>query len=323
MRLIRQLLAYSRKQVIEPRTLDLTDIVRETQTMFAPLIGENIEFETELADDLGSVTADAGQIEQIIMNLVVNARDAMAGGGTLKVTTANVTIGEDAPEPDSDRPPGDYVVLAVTDSGQGMDAATAERIFEPFFTTKERGAGTGLGLATVYGIAKQFGGDIEVESELGVGTTFRLYFPRVSAPPERLLPQPVDDGRPLTGSETVLLVEDEEALRSIGKEILEAYGYNVILAGDGLEALEIAGAGAEPIQLLMTDILMPKMGGIELAEQLSALHADLKILYTSGYNDSGTGVRRVAGSRYLQKPYAMQNLARTLRELLDPAPPAS
>ena len=321
-RLIRQLLAFSRQQVIEPRTLDLTDIVRETQTMFAPLIGENIEFETDLADDLGSVTADAGQIEQVIMNLVVNARDAMAGGGTLKVTTANVTIAEDAPKPDPARPPGDYVVLTVTDSGQGMDAGTAEHIFEPFFTTKERGAGTGLGLATVYGIAKQFGGDIEVVSELGAGTTFRLYFPRVSAPPEQILPQPVDDDRPLTGSETVLLVEDEEALRSIGKEILEAYGYNVILAGDGLEALEIARAGAEQIQLLMTDILMPKMGGVELAEQLSTLHDDLKVLYTSGYNDRGTGVRRVAGSRYLQKPYAMQNLARTLRELLDPAPPA-
>ena len=165
------------------------------------------------------------------------------------------------------RLPGDYVVLAVADSGHGMDAETAARIFEPFFTTKERGAGTGLGLATVYGIAKQFGGDIEVESEPGVGTTFRLYFPRVSATPEPFVSQPVDDGRPLQGAETVLLVEDEEALRSIGKEILEAYGYTVILAGDGLEALEVAQNGAEPIQLLMTDILMPRMGGIELAER--------------------------------------------------------
>jgi two-component system, cell cycle sensor histidine kinase and response regulator CckA len=321
-RLIRQLLAFSRQQVIEPRALDLTYIVRETQTMFAPLIGENIQFETDLSDDLGSVTADAGQVEQVIMNLVVNARDAMPGGGRLRVTTANLTLGEDDAAQDSDTPPGDYVVLAVTDSGHGMDADTAGRIFEPFFTTKARGAGTGLGLATVYGIAKQFGGDIQVESELGVGTTFRLYFPRISAVSEPLLPHPVDDGRPLTGAETVLLVEDEEALRSIGKEILEAYGYNVILAGDGLEALELASGRAEPIELLMTDILMPKMGGIELAEQLSTLNADLKILYTSGYNDSGTGLRRVAGSRYLQKPYAMQNLARTLRELLDPAPPS-
>jgi two-component system cell cycle sensor histidine kinase/response regulator CckA len=321
-RLIRQLLAFSRQQVIEPRTLYLTDIVRETQTMFAPLIGEHVEFETDLADDLGSVTADPGQIEQVIMNLVVNARDAMPDGGTLRVTTANVTLAEgDAADRGSDTPPGDYVVLSVTDSGHGMDADTAGRIFEPFFTTKERGAGTGLGLATVYGIAKQFGGDIEVESEPGVGTTFRLYFPRISAAPEPFRTQPVDDGRPLTGTETVLLVEDEEALRSIGKEILEAYGYTVILAGDGLEALALAHNGAEPIQLLMTDILMPKMGGIELAEQLSALHSDLKILYTSGYNDSGAGLRRVAGSRYLQKPYAMQQLGRTLRELLDPAAP--
>jgi two-component system cell cycle sensor histidine kinase/response regulator CckA len=242
----------------------------------------------------------------------------MPDGGTLRVTTANVTLAEDAAERGSDTPPGDYVVLAVTDSGHGMDSETTARIFEPFFTTKERGAGTGLGLATVYGIAKQFGGDIEVESEPGVGTTFRLYFPRVSATPEPFVVQPVDDGRPLNGVETVLLVEDEEALRSIGREILEAYGYTVILAGDGLEALEVARNGAGPIQLLMTDILMPKMGGIELAERLSALHSDLKVLYTSGYNDSGAGLRRVPGSRYLQKPYAMQELGRTLRELLDP-----
>jgi two-component system cell cycle sensor histidine kinase/response regulator CckA len=317
-RLIRQLLAFSRQQVIEPRALDLTSIVRETQTMFAPLIGETIDFETDLSDDLGTVTADPGQIEQVIMNLVVNARDAMRDGGTLRVTTANVTLAEDAAERGSDTAPGDYVVLAVADSGHGMDAETTARIFEPFFTTKERGAGTGLGLATVYGIAKQFGGDIEVESEPGVGTTFRLYFPRVSAAPELFVVQPVDDGRPLEGVETVLLVEDEEALRSIGKEILEAYGYTVLLAGDGLEALEVAQNGAEPIQLLMTDILMPRMGGIELAEQLTALHSNLKILYTSGYNDSGTGLRRVPGSRYLQKPYAMHELGRTLRELLDP-----
>jgi two-component system cell cycle sensor histidine kinase/response regulator CckA len=321
-RLISQLLAFSRQQVIEPRVLDLTGIVRETQTMFAPLVGENIECETDLADSLGSVTADAGQIEQVIMNLVVNARDAMPDGGTLRVTTANVTLAEDAAERGSDTPAGDYVVLAVTDSGHGMDPETAGRIFEPFFTTKERGAGTGLGLSTVYGIAKQFGGDIEVDSEPGVGTTFRLYFPRVSAAPEAFRAQPVDDGRSLRGTETVLLVEDEEALRSLGKEILEAYGYTVILARDGLEALQVAHNGAESIQLLMTDILMPKMGGIELAEQLSALHADLKVLYTSGYNDSGAGLHRVDGSRYLQKPYSMQQLGRTLRELLDPSEPA-
>ncbi|MEP6641682.1 MAG: PAS domain S-box protein [Gaiellales bacterium] len=316
-RLIRQLLAFSRQQVTEPRALDLTDIVRDTQTMFVPLMGETVDFETDLSDDLGTVTADPGQIEQVIMNLVVNARDAMPDGGTLRVTTTNVTLAEDAADRGSDTPPGDYVVLSVTDSGHGMDAETAARIFEPFFSTKERDAGTGLGLAMVYGIAKQFGGDIEVESEPGVGTTFRLYFPRVSAEPEPFSVQPVDDGRSLTGVETVLLVEDEEALRSIGKEILESYGYTVILAGDGVEALEVA-KDTESIQLLMTDILMPKMGGIELAEQLSALHSNLKILYTSGYNDSGTGLRRVPGSLYLQKPYEMQQLGRTLRDLLDP-----
>jgi CheY-like chemotaxis protein/two-component sensor histidine kinase len=318
-RLIRQLLAFSRRQVIEPKPLDLTDIVRETRTMFAPLIGENITFETDLSEDLGSVSADAVQIEQVIMNLVVNARDAMPDGGKLRVTTATVTLSEGLAEREHDTAPGDYVVLTVSDTGHGMDAETVGRIFEPFYTTKARGAGTGLGLATVYGIAKQFGGDIEVESEPGAGTAFRLYFPRIADAPQPPVSQPIDDGRSLLGTETVLLVEDEEALRSIGKEILEAYGYTVILAGDGVEALEIVRAGSEPIHLVMTDVLMPKMGGIELAEELSTLHSGLKILYTSGYNDSGTDLSRVTGSRYLQKPYAMQELARTLRDLLDPA----
>jgi two-component system cell cycle sensor histidine kinase/response regulator CckA len=318
-RLIRQLLAFSRRQVIEPKPLDLTDIVRETQTMFAPLIGENITFETALSEGLGSVSADAVQIEQVIMNLVVNARDAMPDGGKLRVTTANVTVSEDFAEREPDTAPGDYVVLTVSDTGHGMDAETVGRIFEPFYTTKARGAGTGLGLATVYGIAKQFGGNIEVESEPGAGTAFRLFFPRIADAPQPLVSQPIDDDRSLLGTETVLLVEDEEALRSIGKEILEAYGYTVILAGDGVEALEIVRGGSEPIHLVMTDVLMPRMGGIELAEELSTLHPGLKILYTSGYNDSGTGLSRVTGSRYLQKPYAMQELARTLRDLLDPA----
>ena len=313
-RLTRQLLAYSRKQLLEPRVLDLNAVVAETRTMLEPLIGENIELAATLAGDLGSISADNGQIEQIIMNLVVNARDAMSDGGKLTLETRNVTFGV-ASGP-AGITPGDYVVFIVSDTGQGMDAATAEQIFEPFYTTKERSAGTGLGLATVYGIVKQSDGLIEVESEPGVGSTFRIYFPRVAAEPEPLRPKSVEE-RSLTGSETVLLVEDDEAVRRLGRVILEQYGYTVLPAGDGAAALELAGGHPNPIQLLMTDILMPGMGGIELAAQLSKLRPKLEVLYTSGYNDSGSNLAGIPGSRYLQKPYAMEDLARTLRELLD------
>ena len=316
-RLTRQLLAYSRKQILEPRVLDLNDVVTETKTMLGRLIGEHIELSTTLAEDLGSISADAGQIEQIIMNLVVNARDAMPQGGTLLLETRNLTLAEALHHQASDVPPGDYVLLTVADSGQGMDAATVGRIFEPYYTTKARDAGTGLGLSTVYGIVVQSGGHIEVESELGLGTTFRLYFPRVAEDAEAFSPKPPDE-RSLMGSETILLVEDEEALREVGREMLELYGYTVMLAADGAAGLELAQNHPQPIQLLMTDILMPKMGGIELAERLSTLRPEMKVLYTSGYNDSGESLQKVAGAQYLQKPYAMEELARTLRELLDP-----
>ena len=311
--LTRQLLAYSRRQVLEPRVLDLNDIVTETRTMLERLIGENIEFSTTLAEDLGSISADDGQIEQIIMNLVVNARDAMPQGGKLLLETGSVTRADFHGRLET---PGNYVTLAVTDTGQGMDAATAARIFEPFYTTKERGAGTGLGLSTVDGIVKQSGGHIEVESTPGIGTSFRLYFPQVAEEAEVFSPKPPDE-RSLMGSETVLLVEDDEALRELGRVMLETYGYSVLLAGDGAEALELAQNHPDPIQLLMTDVLMPRMGGIELAERLSTLRPNLEVLYTSGYNDSGSSLQGVAGSRYLPKPCAMEDLARTLRELLD------
>jgi PAS domain S-box-containing protein len=317
-RLTRQLLAYSRRQVLEPRALDLNNVLTETQTMLERVIAENIEFSTRLAEDLGSISADSGQIEQIIMNLVVNARDAMPEGGTLLLETTNVTLADVTASRRPDTTPGDYVMLVVTDTGQGMDAATAERIFEPFYTTKARGAGTGLGLSTVYGIVKQSGGHIEVESEPGTGTSFRLYFPQVAEEVEAFSPKPVDE-RSLMGSETVLLVEDDEALRELGRVMLETYGYTVLLAGDGAAALELAQNHPDPIQLLMTDILMPRMGGVELAERLSKRRPDLEVLYTSGYNDSGGSLKGVAGARYLQKPCAMEDLARTLRELLDSA----
>jgi two-component system, cell cycle sensor histidine kinase and response regulator CckA len=311
-----QLLAYSRKQVLESRPLDLNDVVAETETMLKRLIGENIELLTARAEELGCISADYGQIEQIIMNLVVNARDAMPDGGTLLLATANAVFADDSANRRSDVTPGDYVMLAVTDTGYGMDDATAGRIFEPFYTTKERGAGTGLGLSTVYGIVTQSGGHIDVETERGSGTTFRLYFPEVDGAAEAFSPKPPDE-RPLTGSETILLVEDEAAVRRLEREMLETYGYTVLVAGDGAEGLALAQGHRHPIHLLLTDILMPKMGGVELAERLSKARPELKVLYTSGYNDSGGSLSSVAGARYLQKPYGMEELARTLRDLLD------
>ena len=314
-RLTRQLLAFSRKQVLEARPLDLNAIVSETQTMLERVIGDNIEFSTVLAEDLGSISADVGQIEQIVINLVVNARDAMPAGGTLVLATANVTLDEDSADAI------DYVVLTVTDTGAGMDSATARRIFEPYYTTKERDAGTGLGLATVDGIVRQSGGHVDLQSTPGVGTTFSIYFPRVAEQAEAFSPQPPDE-RSLTGSETVLLVEDQDALRGVGKQMLEVYGYTVLTAADGEEGLELAQNHSRPIHLLMTDILMPKMGGIELAQRLSTLRPELKVLYTSGYTDDMGNPQRVAGAGYLEKPFAMEDLARTLRELLDPDQPA-
>jgi CheY-like chemotaxis protein len=254
------------------------------------------------------------------MNLVVNARDAMPAGGKLTIETSNRRLDADYAAANQEVEPGDYVMLAVTDTGRGMDAATASRIFEPFFTTKERGAGTGLGLSTVYGIVKQSGGHVEVETEPGVGTTFRIYLPRVAEEAEAFNPKPLGE-RSLKGSETVLLVEDEEAVRGVGRRVLETYGYTVLLAGDGAEGLELAESYPDPIHVLMTDIMMPNMGGLELAERLSTLRPELKVLYTSGYNDRGSSALLVAGARFLQKPYGMEALARTLRELLDPAPP--
>jgi len=295
-RLTRQLLAFSRKQIIEAEPLDLNAVVTEMQTMLDRLIGENIEVSIDLDDDLGCIRADGGQIEQIVMNLVVNARDAMPRGGKLVLKTGNVTLAEAPTEAHPGAVAGDQVLLTVTDTGEGMDAGTAGRIFEPFFTTKERGAGTGLGLSTVYGIVKQCGGRIDVDSEPGAGTTFSLYFPQVAGKPEAFNPLPPDE-RSLTGSETVLVVEDDKALRELGREIVESYGYTTLIAGDGAAALELVQAHHAPIDLLMTDILMPRMGGIELAERLSLLRPGLKVLYTSGYNDSGSSLRSVPAAR--------------------------
>jgi signal transduction histidine kinase len=312
--LIRQLLAYSRQGVLVPRTVDLNHVVTETKGMLERLIGENIEFSIALAESLGSISADIGQLEQVIVNLVVNARDAMPEGGTLLLETANLTLtGTDGRQ---GMAPGDYVVLGLTDSGSGMDAETIKRVFEPFYTTKERGIGTGLGLATVFGIVTQSSGHVEVESEPGIGTSFRLYFPQVPAEAEALEPES-PEGRPLTGTETILVVEDEQTLRELARRVLEPFGYTVLLGSNGAEGLALAQNYPEPIHLLMTDVLMPKMGGIELAEGLRKARPELKVLYTSGYNGGEESLLMVAGARYIQKPYRIEELAHVLRELLD------
>jgi CheY-like chemotaxis protein len=315
--LTRQLLAFSRRQVLQPRILDLNAIVGELARMLQRLIGEHIELVTRLAPRLGGMLADAGQIEQVIMNLVVNARDAMPGGGKVVLETANVDLDEAHARKHTGTASGSFVMLSVTDTGKGMSAATQARIFEPFFTTKEKGEGTGLGLATVYGIVRQSGGYIWVDSELGQGSTFRIYLPRVEgtadAPEERTAV------RAVLGSETVLLVEDEEGVRKLIKTLLQQGGYTVIEAQNGSEALAIFQTHADRIQLVVSDIIMPQMSGPELVQYLTALRPGLKFLYISGYTDDSIIQDGLldAETRFLQKPFTSGNLLSKVREILD------
>ena len=315
--LTRQLLAFSRQQVLEPRVLDLNDVVTGAEKMLTRLIGEDIRLVTTLAPAAGAVRADAGQIEQVIMNLAVNARDAMPDGGALTLETANVEFTGEYVEGHFPAQRGRYVMLAVTDTGAGMSAETQARIFEPFFTTKEAGKGTGLGLATVYGIVKQSGGFIWVYSEPGAGTTFKIYLPRVdeAAVPERR-GQPADA---LGGSETILLVEDSDPLRDIASRVLERRGYTLLEASDGETALAIAAQHSGKIDLLLTDVVMPEMNGRQLAERLTALRPALKVLYMSGYAGDAVTRRGVIerGMAYLQKPFTPDALARKVREVLN------
>ena len=314
--LTRQLLAFSRQQVVEPRVVSLNAVVEGFQKILRRVIGEDIELATSLAPDLGAVRADVGQLEQVLMNLAVNARDAMPTGGKLTIETANVERepeGARDPEARAVRP---YVMLAVSDSGCGMDAATKARIFEPFFTTKEAGKGTGLGLATVYGIVQQAGGLIWVYSELGYGTSFKVYLPQVDATPEGAAAQGVRAPR---GTETVLLVEDAAAVRAVTRQALERQGYTVLEAPNGAAALHLAEQHRGPIHLLLTDVVMPELGGRRLAEQLAGLRPDLKVLYASGYTDDAVVRHGVieATAAYLQKPFTPETLARKVRAVLD------
>ncbi len=316
--LTRQLLAFSRKQVLEPVVLRLNDLVGNLEKMLGRVIGEDVQFVTRLDLSEGNVRADPGQLEQVIVNLIVNARDAMPKGGKLTIETADVELDGAYAERHAMVPPGRYMMLAVSDTGVGMDSETQARIFEPFFTTKEKGKGTGLGLSTVYGIVKQSGGYIWVYSEPGKGTTFKVYLPRVeeavSGVPTRSMVS-----LPVLGIETILLVEDERAIRALALSVLEKHGYRVLEAGSGKDALERVRGEARPIHLLLTDLGMPEMSGTELASRLRELHPDIRVLFMSGYTDDGV-VRNGQlgrGRAFLQKPFTPSALARKVREVLD------
>jgi len=317
--LTRQLLAFSRKQVLVPEVVPVAGLIEELSKMLRRLIGEDIELVTLLSPS-AAVRADPGQLEQVLMNLAVNARDAMPRGGKLTIEVTLETADDAFRKDHPDVPPGSLVVIAVTDTGVGMDAEVRKHIFEPFFTTKELGRGTGLGLATVYGIVEQSGGHVEVDTAVGQGTTFRIFLPAVEAP--RPVPAPSLD-EVVGGSETVLLVEDEAALRSLAQEILRDQGYKVIAAGSGAEALDLARSHPAPIDLLVTDVVMPGMDGRELADRLGPVHPETRCLFMSGYTDDAVvrrGVRE-EGMPFLQKPFTIDALALKVREVLDQTAP--
>jgi PAS domain S-box-containing protein len=315
--LTRQLLAFSRQQVLQPKVLDLNAVVANMDTMLQRVIGEDIDLLTMLSPSLTSVKADPGQIQQILMNLVVNARDAMPEGGRLTIETADVVLDTDYARRHVDVSPGRYVLLAVSDTGCGMDKQTQARLFEPFFTTKAEGKGTGLGLSTVYGIVKQSGGNIWVYSEPGHGTTFRIYLPRIEEAAQAVEPDKAQEPSP-RGSETILLVEDEAGVRNLAKTILQTQGYTVLEAAQGEEALRLSGQHEGLIHLMVTDMVMPEMSGRELAERLKPLRPNMKILFVSGYTDKAMlhHGELDPGMAFLQKPFTPQTLARKVREVL-------
>jgi signal transduction histidine kinase/CheY-like chemotaxis protein len=316
--LARQLLAFSRKQVLQPRVLDVNVVVSDTEKMLRRLIGEDVMLVTVLEDRLGHVKADPGQIEQVLMNLAVNARDAMPRGGRLTIETANVDLDAAYVRLRPGVEPGPYVMLAVSDTGHGMKQETLGHVFEPFFTTKAVGKGTGLGLSTVHGIVKQSGGHVWVYSEPEHGATFKVYLPRTKEAAPAPVTEKTDHPMP-QGAETVLLVEDEAGLRELVRECLEGSGYRVLEARQAAHALEIAGDYAGPIDLLVTDVVMPGMSGRELSERLAASHAGMRVLYMSGYTDDAVVLHGVLAEEmaFLQKPFTLNALARKVRALLD------
>ncbi|MGD9627888.1 MAG: PAS domain S-box protein [Pyrinomonadaceae bacterium] len=308
-RLTAQLLAFSKKQVLQPRLIDLNVSVSEMEKMLTRLIGETIDLQIELAKDLDRVLADPSQIEQIILNLAVNARDAMPDGGKLTIETSNVYLDDGYAEQQVSVQPGNFVMLCVSDSGAGMTTDVMEHIFEPFFSTKETGKGTGLGLSTTYGIVDQSGGHIRVHSEPGNGATFRIYFPKA---PDKS--EPTEDTKApesLLGTETILIAEDEDAVRSLSQQVLELYGYTVLAAANGNEAIDIAASYPGKIDVLITDMIMPGIGGRELAGRLELMHPDIRVIFMSGYPDADGTVNS------LHKPFSTDALAQKVREVLD------
>jgi signal transduction histidine kinase len=319
--LTRQLLAFSRQQVLQPKVLELNRVVDEMAQVLRRLVGLHIELVIVADPQLGRVKADRSQMEQVLMNLAVNARDAMSHGGRLSIHTANVEMGAEQPplQGDIQVPTGRYVLLEVSDTGTGMDRLTQARIFEPFFTTKEPTKGTGLGLATVYGIVKQSGGWIGVESEPGRGTTFKIFLPQVAAPVDDVEGEKrvVAPSPSLSGNETILLVEDEKGIRELAGKFLTNNGYRVLAAGNGNEALDLARHHTRPVDLLVTDMVMPKLDGRELVRLLRQSLPQMKVLLISGYSHQTARDTGLEETPYLSKPFSMGQLVRKVREVLD------
>jgi CheY-like chemotaxis protein len=316
--LTNQLLAFSRQQKLQPRVVNLNEVLQEISKMLSRVIGEDIEMRIEQGPGLGNVKADVGQIEQVLMNLAVNARDAMPGGGRLTMSTRNMRVSAETLP--AQVPAGDYVLLEVGDTGMGMSMEVQARIFEPFFTTKAPGQGTGLGLATCYGIVKQSGGEIAVQSRLGAGTTFQIYLPRVYED-QFSYDVPLGPVQLPTGSQTILVVEDELTVRAIMRSILQRLNYTVLEAANGADAMRILMTpGGKRVDLLMADVVMPHMGGKELARHAQTLFPDIQIIFISGY-PTKPAEDLLPGIRFLEKPFSPQTLAEAVRDVLANAPP--
>lgn len=316
--LTRQLLAFSRRQILQPRPIDLNSVVEGINPLLRRVIGEHIQLTTNLAPELSSVVVDPGQAEQVLMNLAVNARDAMPEGGNLTIESANVVLDEEFVRRHPEAEIGSYVRLSISDTGEGMDANTLSRLFEPFFTTKQLGKGTGIGLATVYGIVKQSSGWIWVSSEVGVGTTFRIHF-KASAAAAATAPRIADSIQ--RGSETILFVEDQPGVRDVGELMLKRCGYTVLSAGGGLEAIRVAEGHHGPIHLLLTDVVMPGMNGRELAVEIGTSRPQTRVLFSSGFTDNAIvreGVLK-SGLWFIEKPFTLESMATKVRQVLDAA----
>ena len=314
--LTRQLLVFSRKQVIQAQPVDLNGVVSDVQKMLHRMVGEDINLTVKLSSAVGPIMADPGQMQQVLMNLVVNARDAMPRGGSIFLETSSITIDEAYQERHADVRPGSYVLLAVSDTGIGMDDTVKSRIFEPFFTTKPRGVGTGLGLSTVYGIVKQSGGWIWVYSEVGKGTTFKVYLPQTAA--AEIVNATVEASQQTDGSETILIVEDQSEVRIFAARVLRSYNYTVVEAADAEEALKVFEETPIPIDLIVTDVVMPGASGPELMDRLKERHPAIKVLFMSGYTEHVTMQNGSIGtdSPFVEKPFTAERLAAKVREAL-------